>query len=64
MLMTPNININELDNEKIFLIFLFIVLIMTFGFILYNSTKFINSLPLKEKKYFIKRFFTNIMRLG
>jgi len=62
--MTPNININELDNEKIFLTFLFIVLIMVFVFILYNSTKFINSLPLKEKKYYIKRFFTNISAIG
>lgn len=64
ILMTPNININEIDNEKIILAFLFIVLIMAFGFILYNSTKFINSLPLKEKKYFIKKFFTNISAVG
>lgn len=37
---------------------------MVFVFILYNSTKFINSLPLKEKKYYIKRFFTNISAIG
>lgn len=64
ILMTPNININEFDNNKIFIISLCIVLIMIFGFTLYNLTRLINSLSLKEKKYFIKRFFKNISLIG
>ncbi|MHA6307715.1 hypothetical protein ACX3SV_11540 [Hafnia paralvei] len=51
-------NINELDNGKIFLIFLFIVLIMLLAFTLYNVTKYISSLPPKKKKYYVRRFFS------
>ncbi|WP_264290215.1 hypothetical protein [Duffyella gerundensis] len=56
--------INELDNEKISLIFLFVVIVMFLAFFLYNSTKYINSLPDKEKKDYINRFFTNLGTTG
>ena len=62
--MVSYMKINELDNEKISLIFLFIVLVMVLAFFLYNSTKYINSLPDKEKKEYINRFFTNIGTTG
>lgn len=58
--MASYINFNELNNEKIFLIFLSIVLIMAIAFILYNSTKYINSLSPEEKKAYIKSYFTNV----
>ncbi len=64
MSMVSYMKINELDNEKISLIFLFIVLVMVLAFFLYNSTKYINSLPDKEKKEYINRFFTNIGTTG
>lgn len=58
--MVSYMKINELDNEKISLIFLFVVLVMVLAFFLYNSTKYINSIPDKEKKEYINRFFTDI----
>lgn len=62
--MASYMNINELDNGKILLIFLLLVLIMVLVFILYNSTKYINSLSIAEKKGYIRRFFTNISVAG
>lgn len=62
--MVSYMKINELDNEKISLIFLFVVIVMFLAFFLYNSTKYINSLPDKEKKDYINRFFTNLGTTG